>query len=349
VHLPGGEQKDIPKEDIYHHLFELTEGFLRFQEREGIRYDLVHSHYWLSAHVGQLLGSSCGIPQIATFHTLGAVKNRARPEEKEPELRISTERESAQAADRLISFTEEERDDLVNLYGASRDRILVIPAGVDTDLFRPIDKQESRSLLGLGKGKTMLFAGRIEPIKGIDVLLGAVQSLNNGDENVRLLIVGGDLEGNGEVARLRSEVYRMGIADRVTFYGAAEQDKMPLFYNAADVCVVPSLHESFCFVALEAMACGTPVVASKVGGLKTTIEDGKTGYLVAEHSSRAFAHSVKRILEDGDLQHEMGKAARNRALQFRWSTVAEKMLVTYKLIIDDFNPRSWGESQRQIL
>jgi D-inositol-3-phosphate glycosyltransferase len=153
-----------------------------------------------------------------------------------------------------------------------------------------------------------------------------------------------DLEGNVEVARLRSVAYQMGIADRVTFFGAVEQDKMPLFYNAADVCVVPSLHESFCFVALEAMSCGTPVVASKVGGLKTTIDDGRTGYLVADHSPDAFAHNIELILGNGDLQREMGKAARTRAMQFRWSSVAERVLEAYGQTV---SLRTSVESQRQ--
>jgi len=333
IHLAAGEPGDIPKEEIYHHIPELVSNFRYFQEREGIKYDLIHSHYWLSAYAAQQLKPVLGICQVTTFHTLGAVKNRARPAEREPELRINTEIETAGASDRLIAFTEEERDDLINIYGANPGRVLVIPGGVDTNLFHPGDKLKARRELGLGDEKILLFAGRIEPIKGIDILLRAVASLGN-SRQLRLLIVGGDLEGNEEVLRLRSLAGELGIGDRVIFWGTVTQEKMPLFYNAANVCIVPSLHESFCLVALEAMACGTPVVASRVGGLMTTIKDGETGFLVGERSPEAFSGRLELLLNNERLEQAMGSAGRAAAMRYPWSTITGQVLGVYWQMIN---------------
>jgi D-inositol-3-phosphate glycosyltransferase len=219
----------------------------------------------------------------------------------------------------------------VNIYGASPGKVQVIPAGVDTNLFYPADEQTARRKLGLGGGRIILFAGRVEPIKGIDVLLRAVALLGN-EEGSRLIIVGGDLEGSDEVLRLRSLACELGIVDRVIFWGAVEQEKMPLFYNAANVCVIPSLHESFCLVALEAMACGTPVVASRVGGLMTTIRDGETGFLVREHSPAAFAGYLALILNNRILEKALGEAGRASVQEYQWSGIAGKVFDVYQQV-----------------
>lgn len=238
-----------------------------------------------------------------------------------------------QASDRLTAFTPEERCDLVEIYGANPERVMVIPGGVDTDLFHPVDQAQARRELGLGDGKILLFAGRIEPIKGIDILIRAM-ALIKGNKGLRLLIVGGDLDGNTEVSRLRSLAGTLGINDRVRFWGAAEQDRMPLFYNAADICVIPSLHESFCLVALEAMACGTPVVASRVGGLMTTIRDGKTGFLVRELVPEAFAERLELILGNEGLAQRLGNAGHITADEYKWSAIAGKLLSVYEQTIN---------------
>jgi D-inositol-3-phosphate glycosyltransferase len=333
IHLAAGEPEDAFKEKIYYHLPELICSLRCFLDREKITYDLWHSHYWLSAYTAQQLKPVLDIPQIITFHTLGAVKNRARPAEEESELRIVTEGELAKSADRIIALTRDERDDLINIYGARPERVQVIPGGVDVDLFRPMDKQKARSELGLSDGKILLFAGRVEPIKGVDILLHAIASLK-GKKELHLLIVGGDLDGNGEVSRLRSLAGELDISDRMTFWGSVEQEKMPLFYNAVDICVVPSLHESFCLVSLEAAACGTPVVASRVGGLMTTVRDGETGFLVSERSPEAFAGRLELILDNAGLAEAMGKAGRASAMEYQWSTIAEAMLRVYRQMID---------------
>ena len=329
IHIAAGEQVDVPKMNIYHCLPQFLCNIRRFMEREGIAYDLLHSHYWLSAWAAEQLKAEPRIPHVATFHTLGAVKNRARPSEMEPELRLDTERKAIAAADRVIAFTAEERDDLISIYGANRDKVSIIPCGIDLGLFHPMDKQKARRELGLGNSKILLFAGRIQPFKGIDILLRTMARLPDSGE-MRLLIVGGDSASADEMARLCSVVSELGIGDKVTFLGTVEHGKMPLFYGAADVCVVPSYHESFGLVALEALACGTPVVASRVGGLATIIKDGETGYLVGELSHEAFARHLELLLGDEELRKLMGNAAHLSAKKYVWSTVARQVLRVYE-------------------
>ncbi|MDY6917187.1 MAG: glycosyltransferase [Chloroflexota bacterium] len=329
VHLAAGELEDTPKTDIYRCLPEFVRRLRDFKDREGLTYDLLHSHYWLSAVAAEQVRAGLGIPHVATFHTLGAVKNRARPAEKEPPLRLEAEREAVRAADAVVAFTLEEKENLITLYGAQPNRVRVIRCGVDLDLFRPVNHEEALSGIGIAdRSRTLLFAGRLQAFKGIDILLRAVAVLSNHDD-LRLLVVGGDSEPNGEVARLRSLSAELGLAGKTTFFGAVGQEKMPLFYSAADICVVPSYHESFGLVALEAMACGTPVVASRVGGLATTVIDGETGYLVDELSPEAFARSLDVLLRDETSRRRMGEAARASAIGYGWAAVAQEVRGLY--------------------
>ncbi len=333
IHIAAGEQEDMPKPDIYHCLPQFLSHLRRFLEREGTAYDLLHSHYWLSAWAAEELKAQLIIPHVATFHTLGEVKNRARPAEMEPELRLEAERKAIALADSIIAFTAEEKDNLVHIYGAQPDQVKIIPCGVDLKLFHPTDMEEARSELGLPRhSKILLFAGRIEPFKGIDILLRAVVCLEDKDD-LRLLILGTDSESDGEVARLRSLSGELGIGDKVTFLGVVEHERMPLFYNAADVCVVPSYHESFGLVALEALACSTPVVASRVGGLATVIKDGETGYLIDKLSHEAFAQRLELLLGDEELRRRMGGAARSSVMKYTWSKVAGQVLRVYEELI----------------
>lgn len=329
IHLAAGRHGDMPKLDIYRYLPGFLSNLGDFQRREKVSYDLLHSHYWLSAWAADQLKAQLRIPHVVTFHTLGAVKNRARPAEQEPELRIETERKVIAVADQIIAFSAEERDNLIHLYGARPDQVKVIPCGVDLDLFRPIGKDKARNELGLGDPEILLFAGRIQPIKGIDILLHATACLGD-RKGLCLLILGGDSGDDGEVAKLRSLAAELGIAQRVSFRGVVPHEKMPLFYNAADVCVVPSYHESFCLVAIEALACATPVVASRVGALATTIKDGETGYLIEEHSPQAFARLLELLLGDEEMRQKMGEAGRASAMNYGWSAIAHQVLEIYE-------------------
>jgi D-inositol-3-phosphate glycosyltransferase len=330
IHIAAGEREDILKTDIYHCLPQFSSNLRHFLDREGVAYDLLHSHYWLSALAGEQLQAQLGIPHVATFHTLGEVKNRARPAEMEPILRIETERKAVASADCIIAVSAEEKDDLINIYGARLGRVKVIPCGVDLGLFHPTDKEKLRSELGLsGHSKIILYAGRIEPFKGIDILLRAVACLED-KKDLRLLIVGGDSDSDGEVARLRSLASELGIEERVIFWGTVEHDRMPLFYNAANVCVVTSYHESFGLVAVEALACSTPVVAPRVGGLATIIKDGETGYLIDDRSGEAFAQRLELLLSDEVVRQRMEDAARPSVMKYAWPIVARQVLSTYE-------------------
>jgi D-inositol-3-phosphate glycosyltransferase len=330
IHIAAGEQEDILKTDIYHCLPQFTSNLRRFIERESVTYNLVHSHYWLSALAGEQIQDRLGIPHITTFHTLGEVKNRVRPAEMEPDLRIVAEKMAVASADCVIAVSTEEKNDLVNIYEAWPDKVKVIPCGVDLGLFQPMDKEKVRRELGLPEhSKILLFVGRIEPFKGIDIILRTLACLG-GKKDLHLLIVGGDADSDGELSRLRSLAGELGIEEMVTFWGAVEHERIPLLYNAADICVIASYHESFGLVAVEALASGTPVVAPRVGGLSTIITDGETGYLIDNRSIEDFTRHLERLLDDDELRQRMSHAARPSVMKYAWPIVARQVLSIYE-------------------
>jgi D-inositol-3-phosphate glycosyltransferase len=330
IHIAAGEQEDILKTDIYECLPQFTSNLRRFIESESVIYNLIHSHYWLSALTGEQIQEHLGIPHIATFHTLGEVKNRVRPAEREPDLRIEAERMAVNSAGCVIAVSAEEKNDLVNIYEARPDNVKVIPCGVDLGLFQSMDKEEVHRELGLPEySKILLFVGRIEPFKGIDVILRTLACLGR-KKHLHLLIVGGDADSDGELDRLRSLATELGIEEMVTFWGAVEHERIPLLYNAADICVIASYHESFGLVALEALASGTPVVAPRVGGLSTIISDGETGYLIDNRSVGDFTRHLERLLDDDELLQRMGHAARPSVMKYAWPLVARQVLNIYE-------------------
>lgn len=329
VHIGAGPAEPLPKEALLPHLDAFAKGIVTFAERERIAYDVLHSHYWLSGLVAERLKARWGLPHVAMFHTLAEVKNRSRISEQEPAARIEAERTIARRAGRIVVASRGERDHLVRLYGADAGRIAVVPCGVDLDRFSPLDKQHARRQLGLpDDGRILLFVGRVEPLKGIDILLGAAAQLET-DTGCFVLVVGGDSAAAGELTHLRSLASRLGIAERVSFLGAVDHERLPLFYSAADVCVVPSFYESFGLVALEAMACGTPVVASRVGGLAGTVRDGETGYLIPWRCPEPFAERLELLLRNEELRRAFGQSAREYVARFRWSDVADAVLGLY--------------------
>jgi D-inositol-3-phosphate glycosyltransferase len=234
----------------------------------------------------------------------------------------------AYRADALVVSTQQEKDDLVRLYRTPPHKIGVIPAGVDPELFRPGDQIRARSVLGLGEKRVILYVGRVEPLKGLDILINAFALLEDTNDT-RLLVVGGRLGQESELDRLRSVAVQLGIGDRVTFAGAVKHAELPDYYNAADIFVLPSYYESFGLVALEAMACGTPVVVSRVGGLKTFIKDGEHGYLIPWQCPEPFAQRMDVLLSNPGLRESMGRAARGAAQKMSWSGVADRMLDFY--------------------
>ncbi|HEX5478749.1 MAG TPA: glycosyltransferase [Dehalococcoidia bacterium] len=330
INVDAGPPQLIDKSAIAAHLDAFEDGVRAFADEQGIAYDLVHSHYWMSGRVGAALAARWRVPHVAMFHTLGEVKNRARITERETLERIEVERAVAETADAIVVASGHEQALLRDLYAIDGERVAIVPCGVDTDLFAPADKEQARRKLQLrDEERIILFVGRIEPLKGIDVLIGAAAQLHE-DENFRVLIVGGDARTEAEVAQLRLLAERLGVDHHISFVGAVDHADLPLYYNAADVCVVPSYYESFGMVAIESMACGTPVVASRVGGLASTVLDGKTGYLISWRCPEPFAERLELLLDNDELRASFGRAAREAVERYRWSNVADAVASLYE-------------------
>ncbi len=332
VHLQAGPHHKA-KETLYEYIPEFVSSLLAFQESAGLSYDVVHSHYWLSGRAGMALSDAWDVPHVTTFHTLAKIKLRARAGEKEPDIRISTEKLVVDGADGVVVSTEQEKEDLVRLYAADPSKIHMVPAGVDLELFRPIDQAEARHRVGMDAGNVILYVGRIEPLKGLEVLLRAFHLLED-RAGTKLVIVGGRLGEDTELDRLTSLSHRLGITDMVTFTGSVPHTELPNYYCAADVLVLPSYYESFGLVALEAMACGTPVVVSRVGGLKSFVRHGETGYLVPWRCPEAFAQRLEILLANPGLRDTMAKAARAKAMSMSWSEVATSLSTLYSGMTD---------------
>jgi D-inositol-3-phosphate glycosyltransferase len=297
-------------------------------------YDLVHSHYWLSGWVGQTLADCWNAPHVVMFHTLAEAKNRHHIGEREPRYRIAGERVVARGADRIICGSESERATLIEEYGVAPSRLSVVPCGVDVDRFRPLDQQTARLALGLDPDvPVLLFIGRIEPLKGIDVLIRAASQL---DGKFQLLVVGGDEKDAMRTHELHVLAEEMGVEGKVVFGDAVPHDELPCYYNAASVCIVPSYYESFGLVALEAMACGVPVIASRVGGLKETVQDGRTGYLIPWRCPEPFAERLDLLLTNEPLRRSLGEEARQVAQAYRWPEIAAQVEDVYHELVSRY-------------
>ena len=328
IYLPAGRSLD--KYSLYEEVPAFAAGIRAFAEREHLTYDMLYSHYWLSGEVACLLRADMGIAWAHTAHTLGLVKNRtlasgARPE---PALRIQVEGEIAQQADLLIGSTPDEADDLIRLYGADPDRVHVVAPGIDLVTFQPFDRAEARRKIGYGPGRLLLFVGRLERLKGVDVAIRALALLRDRDHaDLRLIVLGEDVRDGdeSEKERLKAVASASGVRDRVDFLGTVAHHELPYFYAAADVCVMPSYSESFGLVALEAQACGRPVVASGVSGLRSVVRDEVSGYLIADHDPAIYAERIGRLLSDPELAQQMGKRGRLLAQRFSWTRTADRL------------------------
>ncbi|MCS7281741.1 MAG: glycosyltransferase [Anaerolineae bacterium] len=339
IHIPAGPEQPYPKHKVYDHLPEFVEGVLAQAEADGIRYDVIHSHYWLSGWVARELRRHWGAPIVHMFHTLGHLKNAVArtPQEREPPIRLETEAEIVQFADRIIAATPLEQEQLVQFYGADPARIRVIPPGVDLERFRPIPPIQAKEQLALDPTcRTILFVGRIEPLKGIETLLRAIAHIARRYPELIcglcVPIIGGDpyrVEDNDEMVRLQELREELGIERVVTFLGAQDQDTLPYYYSAAEMVVMPSDYESFGMVALEAMACGTPVIASDVGGLAFLVRHGQTGYRVPARDEKALAAKIVRLLTDEGLRRRMGERAACWAERFAWPRIADQIEEVY--------------------
>jgi len=332
IHLEAGEVEDIHKLMVYSYLADFACNLESFRKRNGPEYDLIHSHYWLSGWVGKRIQNWWHVPHVTMFHTLGAVKNAIGVGEDDPELRIETEKEVAAGCQRIIAGTEKEKEQLVSYYHASPGAISVVPCGVNLDLFQPVDKRAARRQLGFNGGSIALFVGRIEPLKGIDRLLMAIPYLRQKQE-VHLVVAGGDEQSQTEMERLQRLAQELGIRDSITFAGIVKQEDLPQYYSAADVCVVPSHYESFGLVALESLACGTPVVATRVGGIEQVITEETLGYVVKDNTPLDLADKIARLLSRPDADARTALIARAAVARFSWANIAEALVEEYRAVI----------------
>lgn len=323
----------LAKEDLPAVLPAFTYNLLRWVEAAGVSYEVIHSHYWLSGRVAAILKDRWNQPFVHTFHTLGRVKNGVRRpgDQMEPDIRLSGEGRVVSEACAIVASTPEERRSLIELYAAHPEKIRLIPPGVDHSLFKPGKSDQAKRRLGLDDKRVLLFVGRLQPLKAADTAVRALAHLINWGrislDSARLVIVGGSsgAVGAGEPTKLKELASSLGVSAAVVFVDARPQDLLPDYYSAADVCLVPSHTESFGLVALEAQASGVPVVGSAVGGLKSIIRHGQTGYLVELGSSEAFAERAWRILSDASLAESMSRLAVCSSGEFSWDQSAAEL------------------------
>jgi D-inositol-3-phosphate glycosyltransferase len=325
VHVDAGPI-ELDKEQLPDVVPEFTERVLGHVRAAG-DVDALHANYWLSGVSGHALKHALDLPLVSTFHTLARVK--AETGDHEPERRVHAEAEVIGCSDAILASCSAEAAQLERLYGADPARIEIVPPGVDHAFFSPGDRRGARAALALGDHPVLLFVGRIQPLKGLDVAVRALAALP--DRTAVLVVVGGASGPGGatEVAKVRALVDELGVAERVRFVPPQPHHLLSTYYRAADVCLVPSRSESFGLVALEAAACGTPVVAAAVGGLRTLVEHGTTGYLVEDRDPDVFAAHAADLLGDHALAAKLGSAAATRARGYTWSTAAARLRRIY--------------------
>ncbi|MEO3808114.1 D-inositol-3-phosphate glycosyltransferase [Sphaerisporangium sp. B11E5] len=337
-HVTAGPYEELDKGDLPGQLCGFLSGVLRTEAAyDAGHYDVIHSHYWLSGQVGWLAKERWGVPLVHTMHTMAKVKNLllARGDKPEPVARVLGEEQVVEVADRLVANTATEARELIDLYGAPASRVAVVNPGVSLQVFKPGSKADARARLGLPRDAyIMLFVGRIQPLKGPDVLLKAAARMLADDPALRsrlLVAFVGGLSGNG-LARpsyLTDLAAALGIADVVRLAPPAPQHELADWYRAADVTAVPSYNESFGLVALESQACGTPVAAASVGGLRTAVRDGVSGTLIEGHEPREWARALRTLADRPTWRGVLAAGARDHAAAFGWSATAGRLLDVY--------------------
>jgi D-inositol-3-phosphate glycosyltransferase len=332
VHIDAGPHRHVDKYDVLDYLPDFACGIQRFRALTGASYDIIHSHYWLSGRLGLLFADRWNVPLVSTFHTLAQLKNRVAETiaEREQVVRYEIERRTMAGSDRIVALTAVDRAQMIRHYGQLAP-IEVIPGGTDLERFAPRPRAEARQALGLDEAsKVILFVGRIQRLKGLEVLLRAFARL--GDLDAQLVIVGGQRgigQESREIGRVQHLAAKLGVADRTRFVGAVAHEQLPLYYSATDVTVMPSSYESFGLVAVESLACGTPVVATRVGGLSSLVRDGENGLLVAWRHADLFADRLRQVLTDERLRERLASQARESVLRYSWQRIADDHLALY--------------------
>ena len=349
VHITAGPFEGLLKNDLPGQLCAVTAGVLRTEasKAEGY-YDLIHSHYWLSGQVGWLASERWRVPLVHTMHTMGKVKNLelAAGDKAEPEMRLIGEQQVVDVAQRLVANTELEAQELTKFYQADPHKIDVVNPGVDLELFSPGSQTKARKKLGIPLDASMLlFVGRIQPLKAPDILIRAAAELIAMRPELRsslLVVICGGVSGTGadHPEALRDLASDLGLLDLIRFEPPSSREELVTWYRAADLTVVPSYSESFGLVAIESQACGTPVVASAVGGLKTAVADGVSGRLIQGHNPIAFSHVLNQLLMNPTLRAELSAGSRMHAAAFGWEHTTSGLINSYELALNKSRARS---------
>lgn len=331
VHVPAGPT-DLPKERLAETLPEFTAGVLADLARHPV--EAVHANYWLSCLAGHQIKHELDLPLVSTFHTLARVK--AETGDPEPEHRIAAEAQVIGCSDVVTASCEAEAEQLVRLYDADPSRIEIVPPGVDHAFFSPGNLAGARRALGLGDEPVLLFVGRVQPLKGLDVAIGALAEVRRRHPRTLLLAVGGPSgpTGAAELARCHALADDLGVAEAVHWIDPQPHHLLSTYYRAANVVVVPSRSESFGLVALEAAACGVPVVAAAVGGLTTVVSSGITGELITSRDPAHYAAAIARLLDNPSHADLMGMQAALRARRYTWATTAATLQRSYTLLTE---------------
>jgi glycosyltransferase involved in cell wall biosynthesis len=341
IRLIAGPEAFVPRDEIFGYASTFVEELLKFQKQSGIQYRLVHTNYWISSWVGMELKKKQPLKQVHTYHSLGAVKYKSVTTiPMIASTRLAVEKALLETAERVVATSPQEQDHMRSLV-STKGNIDIIPCGTDIHRFGSWTKESARATLGIDQDeKVVFYVGRFDPRKGIETLVRAVgQSKLRGQEKLKLIIGGGSRPGQSdgiERDRIEGIVAELGMSDFTIFPGRLGDDILPAYYAAADVCVVPSHYEPFGLVAIEAMASGTPVVASDVGGLQFTVVPEETGLLAAPKDEADFADAIDRILSNPDWRDQLGKGARARVeSKFSWDGVAHQLSDLYTKLIEE--------------
>ena len=345
VHIPAGSEHPLTKKELPAVIPEFVQGIKEFANQKEIRYDLIHSHYWMSGMAAIELKKSWQIPILQMFHTLSRLKaqnNFLAPDEDES--RPIGEQMVMDGVDHIIAATDDEKDKMAHLYQIGKEKISIIPPGVDTSHFYSIPPDEAKAFVGVPpEEKMLLFVGRIEPLKGIDKIIHVIANLQKGDVLSNcphyLIIIGGDpdaptAEMNEEMQRLQQLSRDLEIDNLVLFLGKQSQDTLPYYYSAAEMVLVPSHYESFGLVALEAMACGTPVIATQVGGLTDLVKDGVTGFTVPDDDPQQLELSMTQLICKEEIRQQMSNQALAYAKSYSWEIIAPRIIAEYQRLLN---------------
>jgi D-inositol-3-phosphate glycosyltransferase len=347
INVTAGPAAPVRKEDLLPYMGPFTSFMLDFCARHGLRYDLIHANFWMSALVAANLKRAVGTPFVVTFHALGRVRRQYQGQaDGFPDARFDIEEMTAAEADHVVAECPQDREDLMRLYHADPARMTIVPCGFDPAEFWPMDQARARRKLGFAADERIILQlGRMVPRKGVATAIrGLARLMRDPDMAARLVVVGGESREpdptlTPEIGRLQGIARAEGVADHVTFVGSRGRDELRYFYNAADIFVTTPWYEPFGITPLESMACGTPVIGANVGGIKYTVVDGETGYLVPARAPAALAERIARLYRHPDVLREMGTRAVQRANElFTWQQVAGEMAELYERVLDEAQP-----------